>query len=312
MARRSPTSPPHGFALSAADDRLLRSAPPAETLRWVERVVGGGARVRGVGALAGGTSSAVHAVTLDDGQGAVRECVLRRFVRADWLVEEPGLAQREAAALAIAGRSNVPVPRLVAFDGDARETDVPAVLTTRLPGSVAWSAADLPTFLARLAQPLPSIHAVPVPAAAGIPDYRPYALDLQRPPRWATLPRVWERAIEAHAGPPPRAGHAFIHRDYHPGNVLWADGAVAGVVDWVAASVGVPEADVGHCRVNLYDRFGREAADAFLALYQAASGRSDYHPYWDIVAAIGGMDAAYEERPHPEDERFLAAAVARL
>jgi hypothetical protein len=48
-------------------------------------------------------------------------------------------------------------------------------------------------------------------------------------------------------------------------------------------------------------------------LFRAASGRSDeYDPYWDIAAAVGGVDEEVDEAPSPADERFLSAAVARL
>jgi hypothetical protein len=87
---------------------------------------------------------------------------------------------------------------------------------------------------------------------------------------------------------------------------------VSGVVDWVNASCGAPEADVGHCRMNLAQRFGQEVADQFLRIYQRAAGSDAYHPYWDIVAAIGGMDETWDARPDPAVERFLADAVARL
>ena len=51
----------------------------------------------------------------------------------------------------------------------------------------------------------------------------------------------------------------------------------------------------------------------FFRLYRAASGRRErYNPYWDIVAAIGGLDEDVDEAPSPADEHFLAAAVARL
>jgi aminoglycoside phosphotransferase (APT) family kinase protein len=135
---------------------------------------------------------------------------------------------------------------------------------------------------------------------------------MRRPPRWAAQPEVWHRAFEVHAGPPPTLEHLFIHRDYHPGNVLWARGKMQGVIDWVNASRGSPEADVGHCRMNLAYRFGQPAADRFLRLYQALSERREYHPYWDIVAAIGGLDESDDARANPRGEAFLARAVAEL
>ena len=66
--------------------------------------------------------------------------------------------------------------------------------------------------------------------------------------------------------------------------------------------------DVGHCRGNLGDAFGMCAADRFLELYLAASGHDDeYHPYWDVAAALGGLR---EDDPWaPDAERFLAHAL---
>lgn len=92
----------------------------------------------------------------------------------------------------------------------------------------------------------------------------------------------------------------FIHRDYHPGNVLWLGPRVCGIVDWVNASLGSPEADVGHCRANLVGHLGpgdiTDTADRFLQLYMAASDRDHYHPYWDIAAVTFRPAESYGER----------------
>jgi hypothetical protein len=181
---------------------------------------------------------------------------------------------------------------------------------TRLDGAIEWSPPDLDAFLQRLAALLPVIHDVAVGPSDAIRSYRPYYLDRElRPPPGATDPAVWERAIEVYAGTPPPGRARFIHRDYHPGNVLWERGEVTGVVDWVNTSVGAPEADVGHCRVNLAERFAGDVADRFLAQYQAVSGRAEYHPYWDLVAAVGMLP---DEPVTPRVDDFVARAVARL
>ena len=101
----------------------------------------------------------------------------------------------------------------------------------------------------------------------------------------------------------------FLHRDYHPGNVLWRDGLVAGVVDWVNASRGPVDADLGHCRVNLAMAYDLAAADRFLSAHRALTGAADYDPYWDVVAAVGMLPE------HPDaaaDDDFVARAVAAL
>ena len=59
----------HGFHLSSQDELLLRGPVPEQALRWAAAEVGAGARVRAWRALAGGTSSAVHALTVERRDG---------------------------------------------------------------------------------------------------------------------------------------------------------------------------------------------------------------------------------------------------
>jgi aminoglycoside phosphotransferase (APT) family kinase protein len=302
------SSPPHGFELPPGEHQLLRGPPPPRALRWCEAAVGGRARVVRFAALAGGTSSAVHAVDVRDVGGRTRRLVLRRFVRRDWLEEEPDAPRREAAALALAGDCPIPTPGLVAVDASGEAAGVPALLMTRLAGGIEWRPADLEGFLLRLATVLPPIHATPAPAGA-LPPYSPYEPGDRRPPPWSRRPDVWLRAFEVFDGPTPADARCLIHRDYHPGNVLWRAGAVSGVVDWASASIGSPSADVGHCRLNLVGGIGLEAADRFLDLHREASGRDEYHPYWDVVAALGGHGL---DQWMPADERFLDRALCAL
>jgi len=305
-------TPPHGYELAHEDAALLRGRPPDRALGWVESAVGRGARAIKVRALAGGTSSAIHAVDVRMPNGPVRRLVLRRFVRADWLAEEPDAPRREAEALEIVDRCRASTPRLVGLDAEGSDAGVPALLMTRLPGRVDWWPTNLDDYLRRLAEALPPIHAIQPPPGARIRVYRPYELELSGPPRGSRRPEIWSRAIEAFEQPQPLAERSFIHRDYHPGNVLWSRGTV-GVVDWVHASIGSPDADAGHCRGNLAGWFGLDAADRFLELYLAASGRSDYHPYWDIAAVLGGNgEEAFLTDGASEDEPLLAQAVSRL
>ena len=305
LRSRAVTSLPHGFELTPEQHELLRGEPPARALQWCEGAVGAGAKLVAVAPLSGGTASAVHAVDVRDARGRVVRLVLRRFVRRDWLDEDPDAPRREAAALEIVERCPVPTPRLLALDAGAQSADVPALLMTRLEGSIDWNPSELEAFLARLAAVLPAIHATIIPAGAALPDYEPYQPRPARPPAWSARPEVWEHAFEVFDGPAPASERYLIHRDYHPGNVLWTDGAVSGVIDWSNASVGSPGADIGHCRWNLAGFIGIEAAERFLEL----TGRRDHHPYWDIAAALGGFeDGDLDAR----DEDFVAYAVGRL
>jgi len=57
-----------------------------------------------------------------------------------------------------------------------------------------------------------------------LPRYRPWGLDDPLPvPRWWTNRAIWQRAVVIFHGPMPDEPQTFIHRDFHPGNVLWTD-----------------------------------------------------------------------------------------
>ena len=69
------------------------------------------------------------------------------------------------------------------------------------------------------------------------PDDRAHSRSSRRElPKWVTKPDVWERAIEIFHGPVLDEDRAFIHRNFHPGNVLWHRRIVTGLVDLESAS----------------------------------------------------------------------------
>jgi aminoglycoside phosphotransferase (APT) family kinase protein len=304
----------YGFELTPEDQRLLRSPLPRVARGWLRRQVGPGARIVSEHARSGGTASAVHAVTVDDATGARRHLILRRYVRADWLAEEPDLAEHEARVLDLLEPTPVDAPRLVAVDPDGAECGVPAVLMTRMPGRVRWAPGDVEGFVTRLVDAMLSVHAVRVPAGVELRPFRPYGRGKPlEPPRGTTVPDAWWRAIEVHAGAAPRDEAVLVHRDFHPGNVLWSGSEVSAVIDWSSASVGAPEVDVAHCRVNLAVALGVDVADRFLAIYRDRSGRDDYDPYWDLQDLVG-MLSHIELEPEwlPADDELVRRAVARL
>ena len=262
----------------------MRRRPPPRALEWAARAVGDGARVISVRRLRGGMSSAVHALAIEDASRRRHRLVLRRFVRAGWLAAEPDLARREATALTLLEHSEVPAPRLVAFDETAEATDVPAVLMTRLEGRPSLAPEDFEPYLRAQAELLPHIHAVPGDAS-GLPPYRRY-YPSPSVPAHTEHPEVWRTLMAYASTPPPETPSVFIHRDYHPGNVLWSRRRLTGVVDWVNACLGPPEVDAGHARWNLAQLFSVEAADAFLEAWLAVEGRTSHDPYWDVVCLL--------------------------
>jgi aminoglycoside phosphotransferase (APT) family kinase protein len=294
--------------------QLLRRRPPAATLAWAAAASGPGSRVVAVRPLPSAWL-ANHALEVADAAGAVHRLVLRRWARPGWDEEDPDFtAAREAAILELLAPTPVPAPAVVAADPDATVCDVPALLLAMLPGGPPDLGGDLGALVEGLAAALPPIHAVIVPSTGQgtrvVPGYRRfYDPATLAPPAWSARPELWRRAFEVAAGPPPDDRACLLHRDYHPGNTLWAGGRLVGVVDWTGGSWGSPSVDLGHMRVNLAAELGLAVAERFLAAHRALTG-ADHHPWWDVASAVDVASEAPAAWRGAED--LVAAALACL
>ena len=101
----------------------------------------------------------------------------------------------------------------------------------------------------------------------------------------ASRPDIWRKAIALVAEEHPPTRTCFIHRDYQHFNLLWSRDRLSGVIDWVEASVGPPDVDVGHCRLNLTVLFSADTAERFRQMYEAEAGR-EVDPWWDIQSLL--------------------------
>ena len=290
---------PHGYGLDGELQRRLRGTPPADALRWVENALG--ARVLAAEPLEGGNSSAVHRLVLE---GWSEPVVMRRYV-LDWTLDEPEIPVNEALVLDLLARqSSVPAPRLLCADPIGTEAGVPTTVMSAVSGTVVWDPPSTEAWLRGLVELVERIHALPV--SPSLSEWRPYKPELVPPP-WTRYPKAWERALSAYYGPRPDLDRVFLHRDFHPGNVLWTGDTITGVVDWVSACAGPPEEDIAHCRVNLA-RHDLVTADRFLRLWLDASGRSAYDPYHDLVNVV----SMATEEPDDGLDRYVAAVAAQL
>ena len=101
----------------------------------------------------------------------------------------------------------------------------------------------------------------------------------------ASRPDIWRAAIALVADDRPPTPTCFIHRDYQHFNLLWAREQLTGVVDWVQASIGPPDVDIGHCRLNLTLLFSADVAERFRERYEAEAGRK-VDPWWDVHSLL--------------------------
>ncbi|WBP90959.1 aminoglycoside phosphotransferase family protein [Kitasatospora cathayae] len=286
----------------------------AGTRRWVEGVLAPGERITRVRALQGGWTSQMRRLDIepsddgddgdgDDGRGSDDgsggggyTLVLRSFVKPFYRRHAPAMLEREAGVLRLLEAGAIPAPRLRAVDATGAHCDDPSLVMTHLPGSVrVHEDADVARRTTLLAGQLATLHTLEVPE-----QERPRPWQAWTSPERVQVPAateragLWKRAVELIDREAPAHHACFLHRDFHPGNVLFTGHgpqlAISGVVDWVETSWGPSDLDVAHCSTTLALLHGAPAGLALADAYEQAGGTLTAdgrdHLYWRLLDAL--------------------------
>lgn len=261
--------------------RAQRARPPDHTLEWAARAVGAGTgSVVNVRPLTGGVASSVHALDVLNDDGQRQRLVLRRYL--DDEQHRAGSISHEGAVLTALATCDLPTPCLVATDPSGEHAGAPALLMTRLPGRMLLDPNDRASWAQQIATALPHIHALTPRSDWTAPAHD----DGLKIPIWARDPEVWREALAIAQQPASDYEPCFVHGDFQHFNLVWTGEQLTGIVDWTFSRVGMPERDVGHCRLNFAILWGAEAAEDFRLRYESVAGRA-IDPYWDLQAALG-------------------------
>jgi aminoglycoside phosphotransferase (APT) family kinase protein len=186
----------------------------------------------------------------------------------------------ELAVLDGLAERGVRAPRVWGHDIEGDLLGAPAILLQRLPGSadaVAYLRAEPEVGRARtldLARAAAELHAV---------EPRTGGLDRAE----SELSRWHEQFLAARLEPHPTLGWVFdwladyeaapaapvlVHGDFRPGNVLYADGRITGVLDWEMAHLGHPAEDLAWAYRALWSPEEFVPLEGFVAAYVEAGG----------------------------------------
>lgn len=264
------------------------------TRSWVEKGLPDGERVEEAVRLRGGWTSEMRRLDLR-GPGGRRSLVLRSFVKPFFVRHAEGLLTREADVLRLLADTDVPAPTLTGVDATAEHCDHPSLLMSLLPGTVRLDDRGAGHRAGLLARQLARIHRVPVTAERRPRAYQAWTSpERVAPPADTGRPGLWRRAVDVIRREPPEYRGRFLHRDFHPGNVLFTgagdDVRVSGVVDWVETSWGPADLDVAHCSTALALLHGVPEGMRFADRYAAAGGTLAEDPaahlYWRLLDAL--------------------------
>jgi aminoglycoside phosphotransferase (APT) family kinase protein len=242
--------------------------------------------------VTGGLWAHTHALHVDTGARTRERWALRRYVR--WQPDRGRDTEcaRQQTVLPVLHGSGVPVPELLWADPDGEVLDVPALLTTLLPGRSSLTVASTGRGPELLAGALAAVHRVDAPAGISRGPFADWARAAvaEHAPEWL---EGCPLAVEVLGALGEGIGAAdqpegLRHGDFHAGNVLWTGRGrgltVSGVVDWDVAGTGPAGADVGYCRADLAMACGQPAAEAFGDAYRRLTGGPKELWWWDLLA----------------------------
>lgn len=220
---------------------------------------------------------------------ATQRVVLRQPEGA--LHENPLAVANEFRLLRLLKSAGLPTPTPLLVDESGDLLPAPYLVIEYIDGASDFATLNRREALTQLAAHLAAIHRVDFvdTELELLPAYVPRFVH-QRDSAYPdgslgaagirdALNRTWQ--------PRPKNRPALLHGDYWPGNVLWKDGMLVGIVDWEESCIGDPIADLAITRLDLLWAFGVTPMQEFTELYASASGFdvSDL-PYWDLDAAL--------------------------
>ena len=262
---------------------------PDALASWIRAELGA-RHVATTGQIGGSSSATIHTVRITTVSGLEQLAVAKVFDRphvsgADAFHHVVG----EVDHLQLAHGAHLAVPQPLAFEATGDVLGAPVVVMTRLPGNplprptVAGWIEGFSTTLRSIAAA--DVDIIDLSSATSWRDPT-----LQRPD-WFGDVALWNAAVVRVDAGLVGSRDRFIHRDFHPGNVLWHQARVSGVVDWVHACRGPIDFDIASCRVNLALTAGIDAAEAFTR--ELGGLGVGYDRAWDVDKALSL--AAYAE-----------------
>ncbi len=293
--------------------RLARKMAPGSTLlrAWT---------------LHGGVSARVTAIELRHADGQMQTLIVRQHGATD-LARNPQVAADEFKLLRIVHAEGVPAPAPYYLDQSGGFFETPVVVLEYIEGETVFALADAPDLLPQFARHLAAIHRIDCASHdisfltdqaahwGSIIGHRPARLDDS-----LSEGRIRD-ALEAAWPWEQRNTSGLLHGDYWPGNILWRDGRLVGIVDWEDAAIGDPLADIAISRLDLLWAFGADAMQRFIREY-AAVAPIDFTnlAHWDLCAALRpagrlsdwASDRPAEARMRERHALFVAQALEHL
>jgi len=268
----------------------MNEEPSRPDLVAVINQIAPGVNLRKTWPLKGGISSRMTAFEVEQ-DGISESGILRE--PGEWAFRQnPNVAAHEFMLLEGMRTHGVPVPAPLALDGQARPPRF--LVLSYIEGEPDYATKRANPNAKISAETLAAIHRAPRENFPGLPDQnerwqkivfgekKPMDSRQDEPRIRKVLKKKW----------PQRFNKPVVqHGDFWPGNIIWAYGEIAAVIDWEDAGIGDPLYDLAVSRLDWLWSFGKRPMETFTeAYFEANAVDPKLLPFWDLCAALRPID----------------------
>ena len=271
-------------------DRVIAPRRDEATFARLLDAIRPGARLAALTPLPGGVSGVITAIDVANLDASHERLVVWQHGRAG---ASDG-AMREFRLLQLLAESGYPAPVPVFVDSTRTFFPAPVVAARYIDGAPDLTLSLVPDGVQQMADALARLHTIDLarhrldflPAVRETLHRRLFAAPAE-PDASPDERRVREATNRAWPAVPARAS-VILHGDFWPGNLLWHDSRLAGVIDWEDAAIGDPLFDLAAARLELHWARDGDAVDALTRRYLAQTGMTEPVdlPFWDLSAAL--------------------------
>ena len=213
--------------------------------------------------LSGGVSADVYRLELDPGDGARRSVILR--IHGPSHNGHPAAVEFEILR-AVTGLG-ICAPRALVLDESLRHIPYPFLILDHIDGETAVPTGAADNRIAKMAEMLAQVHSLPIAGLPTLPMRNdPLPEIFHYLPQDAEFAALRQRLSEMGDTTYKDTG-ALLHGDFWPGNLLWKDQHLVGILDWEDAAYGDPLSDVACTALELTYVAGTDGAERFVRAY---------------------------------------------
>src|SRR5688572_12028709 len=259
----------------------------------------------------GSFSNYTNIVTAKLKDGSLYQVVVRRY-KVFGAYDRGEKAIREFKTFKLLNQHQVPSPEALYLDETGDVLEMPGIVSKFVRGKLIMDTAPADPFdwAGKLAKTLAKIHSIPCgeeekkfllegnSQVSWFLNYDPPPQYMQDYPGGTDLWHLTKKLYPQIESVPP----VLLHIDYWSGNILWHEDEISAVIDWEEAAYGDPACDVAYARMNMVLMSLPEAADEFLRVYEAETGRKIKNlGFWELAACVRPMTDPVDWRVNGDD-----------